>query len=133
MRLELPKPLFKVLLLLLRIPALPADKPVEAGNRRVDLARATSVQDPAELEDASQVVGAVKVGGSVGNAGPTGGRVAVDVACVAVPADGDEGVEVAIVRCKKLEVGAGGPREEGEAEGGLVEVSLCPRARVWVE
>ena len=123
MGLELPKPLLKVLLLLLRVLALFADERGESANSRVDLARAAVVQDPAEFENATQVVGAVEVGGRVGDAGPAGGRVAVDVARVAVAADGDEGVEVAVVGCEKLEVGTGGPGEEGEAEAGLVGVS----------
>jgi hypothetical protein len=85
----------------------------------MDLAGALGEQDLGEFLDAAEVVGAVEVRGRVNYTGPACGWVAVDVTCVAVAADGDEAVDVAVIGGEQLEVGAGGPVEEGEADGGL--------------
>ena len=64
-------------------------------------------------------MGTVEIGGGVGDARTAGDGVPVDVACVAVAADGDEGVEVGVFGGVEFVVLAGGPGEESEAEGGL--------------
>jgi hypothetical protein len=98
----------------------------------VDFPCALGVQNSAKLQHAAQVVGAVKVGGRVSYPRPAGGRVAVDGAGIAVAGDGDEGVDVAVVRGEKLEVGTGGPGKEWETEGGLQAwLAIGSKKGVW--
>jgi len=119
MLLQSGNPLFKVIFGFIRGLVGRHDERLEAWQSGDDFTCARREEDAGELDDAAQVVSAVEVGRGVGNARAAGDGISVDMACITVAADGDEGVEVGVFGGVEFVALAGGPGEEAEAEGGL--------------